>query len=53
MLGQDTGNLTNEEKFQEVFGRSLYWLLFKVYYSGLMKWLGMPYKGPERSDVNG
>ena len=40
------GKITNAEKFQEVFGKSFFWLLFKVSYSSLMKWASTPYEEP-------
>ena len=44
------GNLTNAEKFQEIFGKDFFWLLFKVSYSSLMKWAGSPYHVPGDAD---
>ena len=51
MPGPGIGKITNAEKFQEVFGKSFFWLLFKVSYSSLMKWAGSPYEEPGK-DIN-
>ena len=49
---QNTGNLTNAEKFHEIFGKDFFWLLFKVSYSSLMKWAGSPYLAPGKVDAD-
>ena len=46
MPGPGIGKITNAEKFHEIFGKDLFWLLFKVSYSAIMKWASSPYEGP-------
>lgn len=52
MPGPGIGNITNAEKFQEIFGKDFFWLLFKVSYSSLMKWAGSPYINPGKVDAD-
>ena len=42
---------TNAEKFEEVFGKKIEFLLFKVSYSYLMKWAEEPYIVPKDGET--
>ena len=42
--------MTNADKFDEVFGKSIEFLLFKVSYSYLVWWANQKYEEPKGED---